>query len=59
MVAKLREKFLPNDYHLSLFRQMQNLRERLLIVKEYIEEFYKVSIRAGQIQEIEEKVASI
>ena len=57
MVAKLRGKFLPGDYQLSLFRQMQNLRQRLLIVKEYTEEFYKVSIRAGQIQEIEEKVA--
>ena len=57
MVAKLRGKFLPSDYHLSLFGQMQNLRQRLLTVKEYTKEFYKVSIRAGQIQEIEEKVA--
>lgn len=49
MVTKLRGKFLPCDYQLSLFRQMQNLRHRLLTVKEYIEEFYKVNIRAGQI----------
>ena len=26
MVAKLRGKFFPSDYQLSLFRQMQNLR---------------------------------
>ena len=57
MVIKLRGKFLPGDYQLSLFRKMQNLKQRLLAVKEYIEEFYKVSIRAGQIQETKEKVA--
>ena len=57
MVTKLRGKFLPGHYQLSLFRQIQNLKQRLLTVKEYTKEFYKVSIRAGQIQEIEEKVA--
>ena len=57
MVAKLRGKFLPSDYQLSLFRQMQNLKQRLLTVKEYTEEFYKVSVRARQIQDTEEKVA--
>lgn len=39
MVVKLRGIFLRSDYKLSLFRHMQNLRQRLLIVKEYIEEF--------------------
>ena len=51
MVEKLRGKFLPSDYQLSLFRQMQNLRQRSMTVKYYIEEFYKVSIRVGQIQD--------
>ena len=51
LVVKLREKFLPKDYQLSLYRQMQNLRQRLLTVREFTEEFYKVSIRAGQIQD--------
>ena len=46
MVAKLRGKFLPSDYQLSLFRQMHNLRQRLMTVKEYTKEFYKVNIRA-------------
>ena len=46
MVAKLRGKFFPSDYQLSLFRQMQNLKQRLMTVKDYTEEFYKVSIRA-------------
>ena len=57
MVAKLRGKFLPSDYHISLFRQMKNLRQRLMTVKEYTIEFYKVSIRAGKIQDTTEKIA--
>eukprot|EP00253_Pinus_taeda_P005681 PITA_05681 len=36
---------------------MQNLRQRALTVKEYTEEFYKVSIRAGEAQDIGERVA--
>ena len=48
MVANLRGKFLPSNYQQTLFRQMQNLRQRSMIVKEYTEEFYKVSIRAGE-----------
>ena len=57
MVAKLRGKFFPSDYQQTLFRQMQNLRQRSLTVKEYTEEFYKMSIRARQIQDTDEKVA--
>jgi hypothetical protein len=37
MVAKLKEKFMPNDYQINLFRRMQNLRQRGLTMKEYIE----------------------
>ena len=33
MMAKLKGKFLPSDYQLTLYRQMQNLRQRLLTVK--------------------------
>ena len=35
MVAKLKSKFLPSNYQQTLFRQMQNLRQRSMIVKEY------------------------
>ena len=35
MVAKLRGKFRPKDYQISLFKQMQNLRQRSMTVKEY------------------------
>ena len=57
MMAKLKGKFLPSDYQLTLYRKMKNLRQRLLTVKEYTEEFYRVSIRAGQFQETPEKTA--
>ena len=33
MMAKLKGKFLPSDYQLTLFRKIQNLRQRLLTVK--------------------------
>ena len=36
---------------------MQNLRQRLLTVKEYTEEFYRVSIRARKFQDTPEKTA--
>ena len=36
---------------------MQNLRQRLLTIREYIEEFYKVNLRAGYVEESIEKNA--
>eukprot|EP00253_Pinus_taeda_P033559 PITA_33559 len=57
MVAKLKGKFFPSNYQQTLFRQMQNLRQRALTVKEYTKEFYKVSIRDGEAQNTDEMVA--
>eukprot|EP00253_Pinus_taeda_P003119 PITA_03119 len=57
MVVKLKGKFFPSNYQQTLFRQMQNLRQRALTVKEYTKEFYKVSIRAGEVQNTDERVA--
>ena len=57
MVEKMRAKFLPKDYQLILYRQVQKLRQRLLTVREYTEEFYKVNLRAGYVEELAEKVA--
>ena len=51
MVEKMRDKFLPKYYQLIMYRQVQNLRKRLLIVTEYTEEFYKVNLRAGYVEE--------
>ena len=47
LVVKLREKFIPSDYQLALYRQMQNLKHLLLTVREYTKEFYKVDIGDG------------
>ena len=55
MVEKMRAKFFPKYYHLILYRQVHNLRQILLIVREYTEEFYKVNLRAGYVEESTEK----
>jgi uncharacterized protein YjbK len=58
MVAKMKEKFIPRDYQITLFWRMQNLRQKLMLVKEYTEEFYKINIRVGHWEGDDEKVAS-
>jgi hypothetical protein len=47
MITKMKEKFIPKDYQITLFRRMQNLRHKLMIVKEYTEEFYELNIKEG------------
>ena len=57
MIAKMKEKFIPRDYQITLFRRMQNLRLKLMSVKEYTKEFYRLNIRAGHRESNDEKVA--
>jgi hypothetical protein len=57
MVAKMKAKFIPRDYQITLFRRMQNLRQKLMSVKEYTEEFYRINIREGHRESDDEKVA--
>jgi hypothetical protein len=57
MIAKMKAKFIPRDYQISLFRRMQNLRQKLMTVKEYTEEFYRLNIRVGHRESNDEKVA--
>ena len=57
MITKIKANFIPRDYQITLFRRMQNLRQKLMIVKEYTEEFYKLNIRAGHRERNDEKVA--
>ena len=57
MIAKLKGKFLPKDYKLILFRQMQNLKQKSMTVREYNEEFYKVNIRFGHMEDTPKRVA--
>ena len=57
MIATMRGKLLPKYYQLSLYRQMQNLRQRSLIVREYTYEFYMVNLRVGYNADTSEKTA--
>jgi hypothetical protein len=57
MVAKMKAKFIPKDYKITLLWRMHNLRQKLMSVKEYTEEFYKINIRAGHWESDDEKVA--
>eukprot|EP00253_Pinus_taeda_P002804 PITA_02804 len=57
MVTKLKGIFLPRDYQIALHRQVQNLRQKGLTVKEYTEEFYRVTLRAGYTKDTTERTA--
>eukprot|EP00253_Pinus_taeda_P022252 PITA_22252 len=57
MVAKLKGIFLPRDYQIVLHRQVQNLRQRGLTVKQYMEEFYRVNLRVGYTEDTAERTA--
>eukprot|EP00253_Pinus_taeda_P026966 PITA_26966 len=57
MEAKMKEKFLPKDYQIMLYRQVQNLKQRGMTVKEFTEEFYKLNLRAGYVEDTPEKIA--
>jgi hypothetical protein len=56
MVAKMKAKFIPRDYQITLFRRMLYLRQKLMSVKEYTEEFYRINIRVGHWESDVEKV---
>jgi hypothetical protein len=43
----MKDKFIPKDYQITLFHKMKNLRWKMMSVKEYTEEFYKINIRVG------------
>ena len=57
MVNKVKKKFFPTDYQVSLLRKMQNLRQRDMTVKEYTEEFYRLDIRFGHVDDNVEKIS--
>ena len=57
MIAKMKAKFILRYYQITLFRRMQNLRQKLMIMKEYTEEFYQLNIRVGHWERDDEKVA--
>jgi hypothetical protein len=55
MVDKLKAKFMTKDYQMNLFKKMQNPRQKRMIVKKYIEEFYRLNIITGQRERYEEE----
>ena len=57
MVDKLKKQFIHVDYDLNLFKKMQGLKEVGKSVQEYIEEFYRLLIRARHAEANKEKVA--
>ena len=56
MVNKVKKKFLPADYQVSLLRKMQNLKQKDMTVKEYTKEFYRLDIRSGHVDDDVEKI---
>lgn len=59
MIARMKSKFLPKDYQIVLYRQVQNLRQRMMIVKEYTKEFCKVNLRASYVEDTPEKITRL
>eukprot|EP00253_Pinus_taeda_P016806 PITA_16806 len=57
MVVKMKGRFLPKDYQIALHRQVQNLKQRGMMVKEYTKEFYQVNLRVGYTEDTPEKTA--
>lgn len=56
MLEKVRQKFLPKDFQISLFKQMQNLKKRTMTVKEHTKEFNKINLSARYIEDTTKKV---
>jgi hypothetical protein len=57
MVDKLKGKFIPKDYQINLIIILQNPRHKILSMKEYAKEFYRLNIRARQKENDDEKTA--
>lgn len=56
MVNKLKGKFLPSDYQVSLLRKLQNLKQRDTSVKKYTEELYRLDIKSGHMDDEVERI---
>lgn len=57
MMTKLKAKLIPSDCELELFKSLQNLKQKDMFVKDYIEKSYKLYIRFGHRELSKEKVA--
>ena len=57
MIAKSKGKFLPKGYQLISLRTMQNLKKKMMTIREFTEEFYKVNIRSSHIEDTPKTVS--
>ena len=57
MMTKIKKKFLQSDYQVNILRKMQNLKQKDMSVKDYIEKFYGLDIRSRHVDDEIEKVA--
>ena len=39
MLHKIKSQFMTKDYQLNILRQLQNLRQKAMTIKEYTEDF--------------------
>ncbi|XP_059075302.1 uncharacterized protein LOC131875246 [Cryptomeria japonica] len=57
MMDKMKDKFLPDDYKVQLYKKMQGPKQKDMDVQKYTKEFHKLDIRAAHDKDVEEKVA--
>ena len=55
MVVKMEIKFFPKDYQLTLYKNMKKFKQKIMTVRDYTEEFYKVNLRVGYVEDNPEK----
>ena len=56
MVSKLRDKFFPTNYMISLYRKIHSLRQMEISMKEFREELYRLSIQLGHTHRGEKEI---
>lgn len=57
MVIKTESNLFPTNYHINLFRKLQNLKQKDSSIKDYIEEVHWLSIRVSRVEDDTEKVS--
>ena len=57
MVNKIKKKFLTTNYQVNLLRKMSSLKQKNMSVKDNIEEFYRLDIIYGHVDNEIENVA--
>ena len=55
MGEKMKGEFFPKYYCLPLFKQVQNLKKKMMTMREYTEEFYQVKLRACHVEDTPKK----